>query len=189
MVCTCVYIHMTWSVHDLVCFVTNWTDCLYSSPVHAQTLTCQVNGGVVSCPPVACPGDQVTFTSTVLAAVGSNIWLLPSGTCSAHGSTIPDSIALTQTAGRCKGIIMACGPYTATNADLDASNPCLTSTLSVTATSSMTSSVIQVGTRSVDGQNTIVNTTQIMIIGKKVALCTIIKAFHTTGSIYIYNNN
>ena len=49
--------------------------------------------------------------------------------------------------------------YTATNADPgNASNPCLTSTLSVTATSSMTSSVIQVGTRSLAGQITIVKT-------------------------------
>ena len=105
----------------------------------------------------------MTFTSTVLAAVGSNIWLLPIGTCS--GSAPPDSILLTQTAGGCAGTTMTCGPYTATNADPGASNPCLTSTLSVTATSNMTSSVIQVGTRSVGGQNTIVNTTQIMIKG------------------------
>ena len=121
---------------------------------------------MVSCPPVVCPGANVTFTSTVQNLVGSNLWVLPSGTCS--GSTPPDSILLTQTIGGCKGITMTCGPYTATNADPGASIPCRTSTLTVTATSSMTSSVIQVGTRSVGGQNAIVNTTQITVIGKNV---------------------
>ena len=72
-----------------------------------------------------------------------------------------------QGVGACKGITMTCGPYTASNADPGASNPCLTSTLSVTATSSMTSSVIQVGTRSLGGQNAIVNTT-LTVIGKNV---------------------
>ena len=140
------------------------TYCMFSSPVHAQSLTCQVNGGVVSCPPVACPGDQVTFTATVLPAVGSNIWLLPTGTCS--GSTTPDSIVLTQTANACRSVTMPCGPYTATNADPGASKPCLTSTLSVTATSSMTSSVIKTGTQDVSANSVIVNTTQITVIGK-----------------------
>ena len=139
----------------------------YSSPVHAQTLICQANGGVASCPPVVCPGAQVTFTSTVQYLVGSNIWLLPTGTCS--GSALPDSILLPQVANACRGTTMTCGPYTGTNADPgSASNPCLTSTLTVTATSSMTSSVIQVGTRSLGGQNAIVNTTQITVIGKNI---------------------
>ena len=107
----------------------------------------------------------MNFTSTV-QLVANNIWLLPTGTCS--GSNTPDSIVLPQTVGSCKGTTMTCGPYTASNADPGASNPCLTSTLSVTATSSMTSSVIQVGTRSLGGQNAIVNTTQITVVGKNV---------------------
>ena len=71
-----------------------------------QSLTCQVNGGVVSCTPVVCPGANITFTSTVQNYVGSNLWLLPSGTCS--GSTPPDSISLPQNAGACKGLTMTC---------------------------------------------------------------------------------
>ena len=137
--------------------VTPFSFCI----VYAQALTCQVNGGVVSCPPVVCIGAEVTFTSTVQNLVGSNLWLLPNGTCS--GSATPDSILLAQTAGGCKGITMTCGPYTASNADPGASDPCLTSTLSVTATSSMTSSVIKVGTRSLAGQSAIFQNTQITV--------------------------
>ena len=144
--------------------------CLSSSPGHAQTLTCQVKGGVVSCPPVACPGDQVTFTGTNTAAVGSNLWVLPSGSCSS--SIPPDTIQLTQTTGGCINVTMTCGPYTATNVDPGPSTPCLTSTLTVRVNTGMTSSLIMVGTRSVAGQNTIVNTTHIMVIGKSANLCT-----------------
>ena len=139
---------------------------VYTSPVYAQSLTCQINGGVVSCPPVACPGAQVvvTFTSTVQNFVGYNLWVLPTGTCG--GSTPPDSIILAQGVGVCKGTTSTCGPYTATNADPgNTSIPCLTSNLTVTATSSMLSSVIQVGTRSlVAGQSAILNTTQITVL-------------------------
>ena len=155
--------------HVCVCILTFFvsavyiTGCLFSSPVHAQNFTCQVNGGVVSCPPVVCPGANLTFTSTV-AAVANNLWVLPTGTCS--GSTTPDSIVLTQTANACRSVTMPCGPYTATNADPGASKPCLTSTLSVTATSSMTSSVIKAGTQDVSANTAIVNTTQITVIGK-----------------------
>ena len=139
--------------------------CLSSSPVHVQNLTCHVNGGVVACPPVACPGDQVTFTGSVQPIV-SNAWLLPTGTCS--GSTTPDNIVLTQTANACRFVTMTCGPYTATNVDPGPNIPCLTSTLRVTATSSMSSSVIQTGIQDITGINAIVNTTQIIIIGKHV---------------------
>ena len=102
---------------------------------------------------MVCPGAQVTFTSTAQNLFGSNLWLLPSGTC-----------VLPQNAGACNGTTMTCGPYTATNADPgNASIPCLTSTLSMTATSSMTSSVIKVGTRSLAGQSVIINNTQITV--------------------------
>ena len=124
----------------------------------------------MSCPPVACPGAQVTLTSTVLTAVGSNLWVLPNGTCS--NSTTPDSILLPQTAGACKGITGICGPYKASNVgDPGASNSCLTSNLTVTANTTMTSSVIQAGTRTVGGQTAIVNTTQITVIGEIIFAC------------------
>ena len=156
-------IHMTWSVHVCTSYSVLY-HCLYSSPVHAQNLTCQVNGGVVSCPPVACPGANMTFTSTVQNLVGANLWLLPNGTCS--GSATPDSIVLTQIANTCRFATTTCGPYTATNVDPGASKPCLTSTLSVTAISSMTSSVIKAGTQDLSANNIIVNNTQITVIGK-----------------------
>ena len=124
---------------------------------------------VVSCPPVACPGDLATFTGTTTAAVSSNLWVLPGGTCSS--STPPDSVVLPQVAGACRGATMTCGPYTATNVDLGPSTPCLTSTLTVRVNTSMTSSLIMAGARSVAGQNTIGNTTQIMVIGKCIAVC------------------
>ena len=106
----------------------------------------------------------MTFTATVLAAVASNVWVLPNGTCS--GSNTPDSIVLPQGANACRSVTLTCGPYTATNVDPGANIPCLTSTLSVTATSSMTSSVIKAGTQDVSGINAIVNTTQIIVVGK-----------------------
>ena len=65
---------------------------------------------------------------------------------------------------------MACGPYTATNVDPGPSTLCLTSTLTVRVNTGMTSSLIMVGTRSLAGQTAIVNTTQIMVIGKSVLL-------------------
>ena len=65
---------------------------------------------------------------------------------------------------------MTCGPYTATNVDPGPSTPCLTSTLTVRVNTGMTSSLIMVGTQDVSAQNTIVNTTQIMVIGKNVIL-------------------
>ena len=141
--------------------------CLYSSPVHAQNFTCQVNGGVVSCPPpVVCPGTQVTFISTVQSLAGNNIWLLPYGTCSNAAS--PDSIVLTQSASICKGMTMTCGPYTATNVDPGSNKPCVTSNLTLIASTSVLSSVIKTGTQDVSANNIIVNTTQITVIGKNV---------------------
>ena len=65
---------------------------------------------------------------------------------------------------------MTCGPYTATNVDPGANKPCLTSTLTVTVNTGMTSSLIKVGTQDVSAQNNIMNTTQIMVIGKNVIL-------------------
>ena len=117
---------------------------------------------MVPCPPVACPGDQVTFTGTV-PVVNSIIWVLPSGSC--ISSTTPDSIVLTQTPGACRGATMTCGPYTATNVDPGPSTPCLTSTLTVRVNTGMTSPPIMVGTHSVAGQKAIVNTTLIVVIG------------------------
>ena len=141
-----------------------------SSPVHAQTLTCQVKGGVVPCPSVACPGDQVTFIGTTTALVGANLWVLPSGSCSS--STTPDSILLSQTPG-------AWQKCDHDNVDPGPSTPCLTSTLTVRVNTGMTSSLIMVGTRSLAGQNTIVNTTLIMVIGKNV---TVLWLFQVVGS-------
>ena len=60
----------------------------------AQNLTCEVNGNSVPYPPLVCPGNQVSITSTTLAFIGYTIWLLPIGTCNG---------AMTGT----------CGPYTA----------------------------------------------------------------------------
>ena len=74
---------------------------------------------------------------------------------------------------------MTCGPYTATNVDPGPSTPCLTSTLTVRVNTGMTSSLIMVGTRSLAGQNTIVNTTLIMVIGKNV---TVLWLFQVVGS-------
>ena len=137
-------------------------NCLPSFPGYAQILTCQVNRGMVPCPPVACPVDQVTITWTAPALVANNLWLLPSGSCSS--STTPDSIVLSQTVGACRGVATTCGPYTATNGDPGPSTTCLTSTLTVRVnTTNITS--IMVGTQSVAGQIIIVNTTQIMTIG------------------------
>ena len=65
---------------------------------------------------------------------------------------------------------MTCGPYTATNVDPGPSTPCLTSTLTVRVNTSMTSSLIMVGTQDVSAQNNIMNTTQIMVIGKNVSI-------------------
>ena len=65
---------------------------------------------------------------------------------------------------------MTCGPYTATNVDPGPSTPCVTSTLTVRVNTGMTSSLVMVGTRSVFSLNTIVNTSQIMVIGKSVLL-------------------
>ena len=131
---------------------------------------------MVPCPPVTCPGDQVTFTGTATALVGNNLWVLPNGSCSS--STTPDSIVLPQTAGACRNVTMTCGPYTATNVDPGPSTPCLTSTLTVKVNTSMTSSLIMVGTRSVIGQNTIVNTTQIIVIGTNVTMFTCVRSQH-----------
>ena len=154
MECTC--IGKTWCVS---------CEILSSFPVYTGNLTCQVNGGVVSCPPVACPGDQVTLTGTV-PAVNNNIWLLPSGSCS--GSNTPDSIVLSQSKDTCKDEInKTCGPYTATNVDPGSSTPCLTSTLTVRVNTGMTSSLIMVGSRSINGSNSNLNTTQIIVIDGK----------------------
>ena len=142
--------------------------CVHIFSAHAQTLTCQVNGGVVPCPPAACPGDQVTFTLTTPALVANNLWVLPSGSCS--NSTTPDSIVLSQIQNTCRAVTMTCGPFTVSNVDPGANKPCLTSTLTVTVNSSMTSSLIKVGTQDVSAQNNIMNTTQIMVIGKNVIL-------------------
>lgn len=139
-----------------------------SFPVHSQNFTCEVDGNVVQCPPVVCPGAQVTFISTALDAIGINLWVFPLGTCP------PDNrIELVQTIHFCKGMTGTCGPYTASNVgDPVASSPCLTSSLTVTANISLSSSVIQVGTLSVDGnETTIMDITQLIIIGKKIAMC------------------
>ena len=135
-------------------------------PVHAQTLVCRGNGVVLPCPPVTCPADKMAFTGTV-PAIDSTLWVLPSGSCS--DSRIPNSIVLTQTVDICRFETKTCGPYTATNVDPGPSAPCLTSTLTVRVNTSMTSSLVQIGTRDVYGHIIIINTTQIMIIGKPVA--------------------
>ena len=130
---------------------------------------------MVPCPPVACPGDQVTFTWSAPALVGNNLWVLPSGSCS--GSTTPDSIVLTQTADACRGVTMTCGPYKATNVDPGPSTPCVTSTLTVRVNTTNISSIM-VGTRSVAGQNAILNTTLIIVIGKNEIVFTGIHSQH-----------
>ena len=151
-----------------------------SSPVHAQILTCQVNGAMVPCPPVACPGDQVTFIGTT-PLVGSNLWVLPNGSCSS--STTPDSIVLTQTPGACRAVTMTCGPYTATNGDPGPSTPCVTSNLTVRVSTGMASSLVQTGTRSLAAQDVIVNTTEIKVIGKCITVCDFL---NTNNPTHVY---
>ena len=137
--------------------------CHIASPVGSQMLKCQINGGVASCPPVACPGDQVTLTWTAYL-IANNLWVLPSGSCSS--SNTPDSIVLTQTVDACRRVTTTCGPYTATNVDSGPSTPCLNSTLTVRVNTGMTSSLIMVGTKDLSGQNAILNATQIGVMGK-----------------------
>ena len=100
------------------------------------------------------------LTCTVNQAVGSNLWKLPTNSCYSS----QDVITLTQTAGACNGQQpKQCGPFTAQNI-ASRSGPCLTSSLSVMAT--MTTSAIKCGIIDINGHETIINTSNINIIGE-----------------------
>ena len=135
-----------------------------TSPAHSQLLRCQVNGVVVACPPVACPGDQVTFTGTALREYGNNLWMLPIGTC--PSSDTPDALVLAQSIGYCRGESFTCGLFKAINTDPGPSTPCLTSNLTITMTSDMVFSIIEFGAQNVTAHTTRYNVSSIIAIGK-----------------------
>ena len=132
---------------------------LFTAAVASQ-LICQTDGVDVTCPPHVCPGSHVMLTCTVNQAVGSNLWKLPTNSCYSS----QDVITLTQTAGACNGQQpKQCGPFTAQNI-ASSSGPCLTSSLSVMAT--MPTSTIKCGIIDINGHETIINTSNINIIGE-----------------------
>ena len=117
----------------------------------------------MSCPPVACPGDQVTFTGTARTLSGFNLWKLPNGTCS--GSATHDAILLDQSKDFCRGETSTCGPFTASNVDPEPSVSCLSSNLTVAVTYNMPPTMIQFGAVLVSAQAVIYNISWLTVTG------------------------
>ena len=137
-----------------------------SSPVYAQSMMCQVNGTVVSCPPVVCPGDQVTFTWNSSSLIGNKLWKLPNGTCST--SDTPDEMVMPQLKDYCRDVSSTCGPFTAKNIDPGPAIPCLASNLTVIISPNMPSSLIQFGTTRLSGQIVSLYALQLTLTGKNI---------------------
>ena len=139
---------------------------LPSSPVHAQTLMCHVNGIAILCPPMVCPGDQVTLTWNSSYLVGNKLWKLPNDTCST--SDTPDEIVLPQLKDYCRDVTSTCGPFTAKNIDPGPSTPCLASNLTIIISSNMLSTLIQFGTMRLSGQIVSLYTLQLKLTGRNM---------------------
>ena len=119
----------------------------------------------MSCPPVAYPGDQVTFTWTAPSAVGYNLWILPNGTCS--DATI--KLMQTNYENSCGAQSTTCGPFVARNINPNQGDPCLQSKLTVTVNSNMTSIIkITYGSYNIYRDMKALNTTEIHVKGKNI---------------------